>query len=123
VRFPRRLADHLGKLLHPGAVDFGEVDVLRILPLQAGDLGASSNRSAEFGASLLFLNCRCRLRRQRLPRLRTICFWIGMAGSPIFELKRERIATAAVFEQLDRRATGGRLHRLDSAHDRLRLAV
>ena len=38
LRFRQRLADHLGELLHAGAVDLGEVDVLGVLRGQPGDL-------------------------------------------------------------------------------------
>ena len=37
LRFGQWPADHLGKLLHPGAVDFGEIDCLRVLARQASD--------------------------------------------------------------------------------------
>jgi hypothetical protein len=38
LRFAQRLVDHFSKLLHPGAVDLGEVDVLRVRSRYAGDL-------------------------------------------------------------------------------------
>ena len=39
LRLGQRLADHLGKLLHAGAVDLGEVDCLRHVAIEAGHLG------------------------------------------------------------------------------------
>src|SRR6516225_8583092 len=42
LRLGQPLADHFGKLLHPGAVDLSEVDSLRHVAIESGHLGDES---------------------------------------------------------------------------------